>query len=106
MGAVSTGRNWGGAILAAGMLLLALVLPTRAQVQVGENTQMNLSGNLALGYTGDLSNYVGSDHGFNGSGNADLNGYYYAPSFLMFDVQPFYNQSRANSSSFFSRGRR
>ena len=99
MGTVSTGqKNWGGAVLAAGMLLLALVLPAGAQVQVGDNINMNLNGNLSTGYTGDFSNYAGSDHGLTIGGNADLNGYYYSPGFLSFDIQPFYNQSRANSS--------
>jgi hypothetical protein len=86
------------AVLATGVLLLALTLPSHAQVQVGDHTNLNLSGNLAFGYNGDFSNYAGSDHGVNGAGNADLNGYYYAPGFLSFDVQPFYNQSRANST--------
>jgi hypothetical protein len=85
------------AISVAGILLLAL-LSAHAQLQVGENTNMNLTGNLGFGYNGDYSNFAGSDHGFNGNGNADLNGYYYSPGFLSFDVQPFYNQSRANSS--------
>ena len=65
-------QNWSSAILAAGMLLLALVLPARAQVQVGDNINMNLNGNLSTGYTGDFSNYTGSDHGLNVGGNADL----------------------------------
>ncbi len=85
------------AIILASILMLALTVPTCAQVQVGENANLNLSGNVAFGYNGDFTNYAGSDHGFDGSGTADLNGYYYAPGFISFDVQPFYNQSRANS---------
>jgi len=78
------------------MLLLAAA-GAWAQVQVGENTSINLSGNLSTGYTGDFSNYAGSNHGLNFGGNADLNGYYYSPGFVSFDIQPFYNQSRENS---------
>jgi len=90
---------WSTTILLAS-LLLALVLPARAQVQVGDNTNLSgLSGTLSTGYTGDFSNYAGSDHGLNFGGNADLAGFYYSPSFLSFDIQPFYNQSRENSNS-------
>ena len=85
------------AILAANLLALLLALPARAQLQVGDNTSMNLSGNLSFGYTGNYSNLSSSDHGMTPSGNADLSGYYYNPGFLSFDVQPFYNQARDNS---------
>jgi len=87
-----------GASLAGVFLGMVLVLPARAQLQVGDNVKMNLNGNLSFGYTGDYSNLVGSDHGMTPSGNADLSGSYYNPGFLSFDVQPFYNQSRVNSS--------
>ena len=86
------------AILAASLLIPMLALPARAQLQLGENTSMNLSGNLSFGYNGDYSNVGGSSHGLSPSGNADLAGYYYSPGFLSFDVQPFYDQSRSNST--------
>ena len=41
---------------------------------------------------------LGSDHSIVGAGQADLSGFYYNPNFLSFDVQPFYNQSRLNST--------
>jgi len=85
-------------IFVASIWLLTLALPARAQVQVGDNVNLNLNGTLSTGYTGDFSNYVGSDHGLNIGGNADLAGFYYSPSFLSFDLQPFYNQSRENSN--------
>jgi hypothetical protein len=86
------------AIWLAGLLTLFLTLPARAQLQVGENTSMNLNANVSFGYSADYSNYAGSDHTLTPSGNADLSGHYYDPGFLSFDVQPFYNQSRANST--------
>ncbi|HTS37190.1 MAG TPA: hypothetical protein VMH04_16055 [Candidatus Solibacter sp.] len=79
-------------------LMIALVISARAQLQVGDNVSMRLNGNLSFGYTGDFSNVAGSDHTINPSGNADLSGSYYSPSFLSFDVQPFYNESRVNST--------
>jgi|1186.fasta_scaffold29623_1 hypothetical protein len=85
-------------ILTVSLLLLTLALPARAQLQVGDNASMNLNGNVSFGYSGGFSNYGPSTHTLSPSGNADLSGYYYSPGFVSFDVQPFYNQSRANSA--------
>jgi len=87
------------AVIGIGALLLALAIPANAQLDVGENTSLRLNGNVSVGYTGDYSNLTPSDHGFTPGGNADLSGFYYSPNFLSFDVQPFYNQSRLNSTS-------
>jgi hypothetical protein len=84
-------------ILSFVMVFLALAAPAAAQVKTGESS-LSLNGNLSAGYSDDYSNLLGSDHSVFGAGNADLSGYYYNPNFLSFDVQPFYNQSRLNSS--------
>jgi hypothetical protein len=83
-------------LLLAGLLMAGLRVA--AQVQVGDNLNMNLNGTLSFGYTADYGNLVGSDHGITAGGNATLTGYYYTPSFATFNIQPFYNQSRSNSS--------
>lgn len=85
------------AIPLAGSLLLAFALLARAQVQVGDNVNMNLNGTLSTGYNGEFTNFGPASHGINAGGNADLSGSYYSPGFLSFDIQPFYNQSRENS---------
>jgi len=79
------------------LALFALSLPLRAQVKTGEAT-LNLNGTVSVGYSDDYSNTLGSDHSIAGAGEADLTGSYYNPNFLSFDIQPFYNQSRLNSS--------
>jgi hypothetical protein len=79
------------------LIWLALGLPAWAQVQLGDNVNMSMGGTLQLGYSGDYSNLSPSNHGFDFGGNANLNGYYYNPSFVSFNVQPYYNQSRVNS---------
>lgn len=79
------------------VLALAFAARALAQVNVGD-ASMNLTGNVSAGYTGDYTNYAGSDHSLSGAGTADLTGSYYNPNFLSFDVQPFYNQSRLNSN--------
>jgi len=76
---------------------LALAARALAQVKSGEAT-MNLNGTVSVGYSDDYSNSVGSDHSIAGAGIADLTGSYYNPNFLSFDIQPFYNQSRLNST--------
>ena len=77
--------------------ILALAPRASAQVNAGE-TSLNLNGTVSAGYSDDYSNVAGSDHSIVGAGTADLSGSYYNPNFLSFDIQPFYNQSRLNST--------
>lgn len=67
-----------------------------AQVKVGE-LSTDLSGTVSAGYTADFGNLTASDHGITAGGAASLTGSYYSPSFLSFNIEPFYNQSRTNS---------
>ncbi|MGD0790691.1 MAG: hypothetical protein ABR920_02870 [Terriglobales bacterium] len=85
-------------VVGAFFLVLALALRAPAQVTVGDNLNMNLNGNLSFGYTADYGNIIQSDHGLTAGGSGDLSGSYYNPNFLAFHIQPFYNQSRANSN--------
>ncbi|MGO9517886.1 MAG: hypothetical protein ACLPND_12645 [Candidatus Korobacteraceae bacterium] len=82
-----------------GALLLVLVSSAAAQVTVGENVSLDLNALLQAGYTADYGNFTNSDHGFTFGGNAALSGSYYSPSFLSFNINPYYNQSRLNSTS-------
>jgi len=70
----------------------------RAQIPVGSETQLSLDGSISAGYAGSMTNNAGDSHGliFGGAGN--LSGTYYSPQFLSFNVAPFYNQSRNNST--------
>jgi hypothetical protein len=79
-------------------LILAFVLDATAQVQVGENINLNMNGQISAGYTADYGNQIPSDHGVTFGGNANLTGFYYDPNFLSFAVNPFYDQSRSNST--------
>ena len=79
--------------------------PAIAQLQVGENTSLNLSGIAGFGYSGvfDGTNLNSLTYGF----NANLTGDYYDPRFLNFAVNPYLNQSNLNSdfrSSTFASG--
>jgi len=79
-------------------VFLALTVRVGAQIQVGDNLNMNLGGTVAFGYSGTVGDGVPSGHGIGGGGNADLSGSYYNPNFLSFHLNPYYNQSRQNSS--------
>ena len=83
------------AILA--LFILALTPRASAQLKRGE-TSLNLNGTVSGGYSDDYSNLAGSDHSIVGAGTADMFGSYFNPNFLSFDIQPFYNQSRVNST--------
>ena len=78
----------------AGLILLAL--PLAAQVQVGDNLRMNLSGDLGVSYAGGINQTL-SDHSLGFSGDGTLTGSYYSPNFLNFNVDPFYNRAQSNS---------
>jgi hypothetical protein len=83
--------------------LLAVVfagtVPLRAQVQVG-NLNMNLSGSVSAGYSGDYGNLTSSDHSIGIGAAAALSGYYFNPNFLSFNALPYYNEARDNSTAF------
>jgi hypothetical protein len=69
-----------------------------AQVQVGDDLKMNLTGLLTAGYTGSYGDQIESTHGLDLGGNAQLTGSYYNPNFINFTVNPYYAQSRADSN--------
>jgi len=79
--------------------VLAAAARMPAQVTVGNDVSMNMNGELSFGYTGEYGNQTASDHGITAGGDATLTGSYYTPSFLSFLVNPYYNQSRDNSTS-------
>jgi hypothetical protein len=80
------------------LLVFGVMLATSAwaQLEVGQNTSMTLSGTLGYGYDGSYG-AEGSGHGTSLNGDAVLQGYYYNPKFLNFFVDPIYNRSQANS---------
>jgi len=79
------------------LLVLALAVRAPAQVTAGD-ASMNLNGSVSAGYSGSFTNEGPSSHGIVFGGNADLSGSYHSPQFLSFDIAPFYNQSRNNST--------
>jgi hypothetical protein len=80
------------------LLLLVFASGIQAQIKVGDNLSMNMSGLLTGGYAGNYGDEISSSHNLEAGGNVQLNGSYYNPNFINFAVDPYYNQSRANSS--------
>ena len=68
------------------------------QLSIGDNTRLSAGGLFSAGYSGNYGDSVQSNHGLTWGFDGDINGYYYNPNFLSFNVTPYYNQSRQNSS--------
>jgi hypothetical protein len=90
------GRIRNAWVIAAGVLLLAS--PLLAQIQIGDDLNFNMNGTVSANYSGTYGNQIDSTHGFGAGGAAGLAGFYYNPNFLSFNVNPYFNQSRSNST--------
>lgn len=77
--------------------LVVLAISSAAQVTLGDNLNLSSSGTVNLGYNDTYGNDIQSSHGLGLGGTAALNGYYYNPNFISFNVNPYFNQSRSNS---------
>src|SRR5664279_5479847 len=95
-------KEWRSRLGVSGFGLLALCLfvsPAPAQITIGSETKLSMNGELGAGYAGAFGNETTqSSHGLFFTGLTNLNGYFYSPKFLNFNVQPFYNRSQDNSS--------
>lgn len=81
------------------LLLVATTATAFSQVEIGDYTKLNLSGYLGFGYNGGWGSAFSSSHGTSVIGDLNLNGYYYNPNLLSFNVHPFYNRSQVNTVS-------
>jgi hypothetical protein len=78
--------------------LLLLTWPAAAQLQVGDNLNLNLKGVVDGGYSGAYGNLIPSSHSLNFGGDGSLTGSYYSPNFLNFNFSPYYNRSGGSSN--------
>jgi hypothetical protein len=70
-----------------------------AQVKVGDELSLSANGTVTGGYAGSYGTDAQSTHGFNFGGSSNIAGDYFSPNFLSFNINPYYNQSRNNSTS-------
>jgi hypothetical protein len=87
-------------IIGIAVLVMAQLAAAQQQqpMSLGENTKLNAGGLFTFGYQGDYGDAVPSSHGLDLGFDGKVSGYYYNPNFLSFTVNPYYDQSRADSS--------
>lgn len=81
-----------------GVTVLMMAQLAVAQLNIGDNTKLNAGALFSFGYAGAYGDEIPSNHGLNFGVDGKLSGSYYNPNFLSFTAQPYYNQSRADSS--------
>src|SRR5450755_327424 len=94
---IGLGLGLGLAVLA--MAPLAAAQPPVQALSIGENTKVNAGGMFTFGYDGAYGDDIPSNHGLNLGFDGKVAGYYYNPQFISFTAHPYYDQSRADSSS-------
>ena len=83
-------------IVGLGFLFFACITAA-AQVEL-DGFSLRSTGSFNVGYSGQFSDQGGgSGHSLDIGSDADINGFYYSPNFLSFEVQPYYGRSQANS---------
>ena len=80
------------------LLAVSFTGSLRAQVQIGDNTHLTGGGTVNVGYSGNYGDNLQSSHGLTFGFGGGFDGYYYKPNFINFNITPYYNQSRADSS--------
>ncbi len=81
------------------VFVFACVATANGQVEAGKNLKMLMNGSLGTVYTANYGNYLGSSHSLGFGINGTLEGYYYNPQFLNFQVRPYYDRAQANAES-------
>jgi hypothetical protein len=78
---------------------LAFVASASGQVTVADKLKILMNGSLGTVYSGNYGNYTGSSHSLGIGINGTLEGYYYHPQFLYFQVRPYYDRAQFNTDS-------
>jgi hypothetical protein len=81
------------------VFVLASVASATGQVTVSDNLKMTLNGSFGTSYAGSFGNNIDSSHSLGLGINASLDGYYFNPNFLSFQVRPYYDRAQSNSES-------
>jgi hypothetical protein len=81
------------------VFVLACAVSSNGQVTVDNKLKMLMNGSLGTVYSGNFGNYLGSSHSLGIGVNGTLEGYYFHPQFLYFQVRPYYDRAQFNSES-------
>jgi hypothetical protein len=79
--------------------VFACVASASGQVTVADKLKMLMNGSLGTVYSGNFGDYTGSSHSLGIGINGTLEGYYFNPQFLSFQVRPYYDRAQFNSES-------
>ena len=79
--------------------VLACIGSANGQVTADHNLKLLLNGSLGTIYTGSYGDYIASSHSLGLALNGTLEGYYFHPQFLYFQVRPYYDRAQFNSES-------
>jgi hypothetical protein len=80
------------------LFILLMALPLMAQTQIGQDLHLRGGATLSGGYDESSGTGITSQSNAEGSADVNVNGYYFAPSLVSFNLSPYYDQSRANSN--------
>jgi hypothetical protein len=78
---------------------LACVTSANGQVTLGNKLNILMNGDLGAVYSGNFGDTIGSSHSLGIGVNGTLEGYYFHPQFLSFQVRPYYDRAQFNSES-------
>lgn len=81
------------------VFMFACVASANGQVAVDERLKMLMNGTLGTVYSGSFGNQIASSHSLGIGINGYLEGYYFHPQFLYFQVRPYYDRAQFNSES-------
>src|SRR5689334_12149155 len=77
-----------------------LAVTAHAQLEFGQYWNMTMNGTLGYGFNGGFGNAdMQSTHGQGFNGSADLQGYYFHPNFLSFQLRPYFDRTQGNAES-------
>jgi hypothetical protein len=80
------------------LFVLACVASANGQA-TSERLKMLMNGTLGAVYAGNFGDATGSSHSLGLGINGTLEGYYYHPQFLSFQVRPYYDRAQFNAES-------
>jgi hypothetical protein len=90
-------------LLAASAVSLVFVLACAAsadgQMTIGNRLNLALNGDLGTDYVDTFGNGIGNGHNLGLAANGILDGYYFRPQFLSFQVRPYYDRAQSNAES-------
>jgi hypothetical protein len=99
---IRQGTKAGGLLAAIAkslVFVLACLASANGQVTVGDRFNMTMNGSVGAVYEGSFGDHIGSSHDMGIAANGVLDGYYFHPQFLSFQVRPYYDRAESNSES-------